>query len=265
MTVMRALVADREFTSWAANRPRARVHSVFARTVNMIDASGLWTLAAATVPVGPRTAVLDMPSAATLKLAVGDEVDLASVDLRNATTWNSARWPLRITRSAVEVVRAHLPVTNATDPFERAAEGRIATHAVRLQTAVSGGDFTTTKIAAAGLIGLGPGLTPAGDDLLAGFIIGCHVTGRDAALRWLRSAVAEHAAATNDISLTMLTAALDGRATSVLHHLVDALGAGDTDRITAATNQCLAVGHSSGLHIVGGLVAALELTERGHR
>ncbi|MFD0865993.1 hypothetical protein ACFQ06_09245, partial [Tessaracoccus lubricantis] len=114
MTRMRALVADREFISWTVTRPHPRVHSVFARTINMVDDSGLWTLAASTVPVGPRTAVLDMRAAAELRLAVGDPVDLSSVDLDGATTWNPSHWPLGITRGALDVVRGHLPVAGPT-------------------------------------------------------------------------------------------------------------------------------------------------------
>ena len=108
---------------------------------------------------------------------------------------------------------------------------------------------------AQGLIGLGPGLTPSGDDYLGGLMIGLHSQGKgdkaQALWAWLQP---ELATATNLISASHLHAASQGEGHEALHACIDAVNQGQ------ALNQVYSgldkLGHSSGWDAWAGVVAA---------
>jgi hypothetical protein len=111
---------------------------------------------------------------------------------------------------------------------------------------------------AASLIGLGPGLTPSGDDLLGGMLVALHALGDTATARRLGDWVLARAAtATSRISLAHLRCAAAGEAAEPLHLLLAALGMPGTPGLDAALARLAAIGHSSGLDALAG--AALVL------
>ena len=110
------------------------------------------------------------------------------------------------------------------------------------------------------LIGLGPGLTPSGDDFLAGLMIGLRATGNRTAAgvlwRWLEP---QAATLTSAISGAHLAAAARGEAHEALHACVEALfGAGPARGGRRWKHLLLrldAVGHCSGRDGLAGVVA----------
>ena len=132
----------------------------------------------------------------------------------------------------------------------RAAEKEIAPSAAKERS-----DDLDTAVHA--LLGLGPGLTPSGDDALGGAMIALHALGRsDLALR-LGEAVALNAAqATNSISRAHLEAAASGQGAAPLHNALAALMRAEPS--LATTLQGLdRMGHSSGWDAFAGAVAVL--------
>jgi uncharacterized protein DUF2877 len=106
-----------------------------------------------------------------------------------------------------------------------------------------------------GLLGSGSGLTPSGDDLLAGLLLGCLAFGRDAAA--LRSAVAALAPTqTTALSAALLTHALRGQCIPEAAALARALTG--TGAIGPSLDRLLRVGHTSGAAIGLGLLLAAE-------
>ena len=111
-----------------------------------------------------------------------------------------------------------------------------------------------------GLIGLGPGLTPSGDDFLAGLMIGLRATGNRSAAAalwgWLEPQAAER---TGAISRAHLAAAARGEVHEALHACVEALFAAKTPRRGARWSLLLSrldgVGHCSGRDGLAGIVA----------
>ena len=104
------------------------------------------------------------------------------------------------------------------------------------------------------LIGLGPGLTPAGDDFVGGAMISLRVLGGDAG-RILADRVAAWALPlarerTNRISLAHLECAAEGEGHEALH---DLLNTGDEKHLERLAN----VGHTSGLDAAAGALLAL--------
>lgn len=107
------------------------------------------------------------------------------------------------------------------------------------------------------LIGLGPGLTPSGDDALGGAAIALHAFGYTARADELGAFIRERAPGrTSDISLAHLRAAADGEGAAAFH---DAL----RDLVTGGDFASLdRIGASSGWDAMDGAIAALTTAQR---
>ncbi len=109
-----------------------------------------------------------------------------------------------------------------------------------------------------GLLGLGPGLTPAGDDVLAGALVTL-VAAADPRAVALRAGVRAAAPQrTTAVSAALLRHAGRGECGPELADLLRAL-AGAADPVVALGRLC-AVGHSSGAALAWGVLLALDPT-----
>jgi Protein of unknown function (DUF2877) len=102
------------------------------------------------------------------------------------------------------------------------------------------------------LAGLGPGLTPSGDDVLAGILLVASLTERFSPSE-LRSA-ADHAP-THDISRSFLRWAANGHSIEPVHDLLSALASGHRTR--DAEQAVASIGATSGHDLLLGLRLAL--------
>ena len=125
-----------------------------------------------------------------------------------------------------------------------------------------GDPVPTAALTAAGLdpdllLGYGPGLTPAGDDVLAAALVTARATGDPRLAGWRRATRAALARrSTTPVSLGMLHAALDGWCTPELDGYLRALcspGPPGAGRLADAERRLLAVGHSSGAALLLGV------------
>jgi hypothetical protein len=122
------------------------------------------------------------------------------------------------------------------------------------------------------LIGLGSGLTPSCDDVLAGFLAGLWCTlldhperiayvdslGRAILTRSPATNDISRSPATNDISRTYLAHAARGQVSSPMAALAEAIATGGgSASIAARLNHALALGHNSGAAAVNGLLLGL--------
>jgi hypothetical protein len=121
-------------------------------------------------------------------------------------------------------------------------------------------DYDASAAAAARLLGSGPGLTPSGDDVLAGFLAGAFAFGLDAAA--LRQAIAVLAPArTTALSAALLWHAARGECIDELAAVAAVLTGqpqGRPDEPGRAVGRLLSVGHTSGAALALGLVIAAE-------
>lgn len=115
---------------------------------------------------------------------------------------------------------------------------------------------------AADLIGLGPGLTPSGDDLLGGAMIALASLGSVEVRDALWDALRGHLTRTNDISAAHLCSAAQGYAAAALHDAIGATMAGRTDRIPSALVALASIGHSSGRDAFAGALIAFRAVLR---
>jgi hypothetical protein len=116
-------------------------------------------------------------------------------------------------------------------------------------------DKARLRIGARQLAGLGGGLTPAGDDFLAGLMLGAwliHPQPSSLCQVLIRAAVPH----TTVLSGAMLRAAARGEFSAHWHELLAALAAGGTSRIARATRRALAHGATSGGDALAGFLWA---------
>lgn len=107
------------------------------------------------------------------------------------------------------------------------------------------------------LIGLGPGLTPSGDDVLCGAMATLHYLGRaDIAGRLAQSVLPAAQTGTSLISASYLKCAADGQASAVLFDVLDCLTGGGEAALDDRLAAIGAVGHSSGWDTLAGAAAA---------
>lgn len=285
--VLVATSISSEVARCLGTRARIRVHSAFARAVNLcLEGSvpaqlplGMVTLARQEVGNLPN-GILVSAGAMPLRSLVGERhsvwleggrlyLEGGEVDLRGARSWDASlkglrgrgwgagwrgRWALawRSLSLAVGAVPA--------SPLWGVAAGRVE----RLVDALEGCALGEAIDAARGLVGLGPGLTPSGDDLLVGLLVGLQgrpVSDQQGRLvaTWGKSVVAS-AHRTTDVSRVYLDWAARGWATQRLRDVAEAvLCPGVEGRLDAAVAAGLDVGSTSGADGLLGLLLGLRM------
>jgi hypothetical protein len=112
------------------------------------------------------------------------------------------------------------------------------------------------------LIGLGPGLTPSGDDYLGGVLVALRWVGRaaqaDSLWRWLEPQLA---ARTSAISAAHLAAAAAGEVHEALHDVLADLSAWEAPDLLPGLARLDAIGHTSGWDALAGIVAVARTSQ----
>ncbi|MGW9116362.1 oxamate carbamoyltransferase subunit AllH family protein [Streptomyces sp. NPDC055663] len=274
-----------------------RVDTVFRHVINVLTVDGqLIALASRSNGDAPWTLVVDVEDWSGSAVEAGqvvrfgvDSVLLPApegelrIDTRVARRWNPIPVSLAhlgtdhlavATRALDHLLRSHgvpggmLAGPPDAPPMDAAvgralAAGRDAfVHAVTLQ------DDAGTCRAVLGLLGLGPGLTPAGDDFLTGPALLSSLTGSRLRpfARTLAAVLGDHPGRTTTLSLTTLREALAGRVRepwpAVLHALAATAGRGEaqvTETLRNPVRRALAIGHTSGTDTLSGLLTGLHL------
>lgn len=155
---------------------------------------------------------------------------------------------------AVDAMRSLLP--HWPDPDEAAAE-RLLAGREALASALSGEG--TSADAADLLVGLGPGLTPAGDDLLAGAVAGLVIFGRALddrttlkVAKRVAAAVADRADRTTVLAADLARHAATGAVVEPVAEVCEAL-AGQRP-LEPALERLVAIGHTSGRDLGEGML-----------
>ena len=267
-------------------RFRARVHSVFERVINVEHESGeLFTLACRDVDNAPSTAILDLAGFGAIDIAVGDLVesdaerirvgDRLSIALATASPWDCtlAAYPavasnlranLRSLHTRLECLGAAGGMLASRAPasaFEAAVTALLEQHAARLARSLSRSDFAGACRHAKGMFGLGPGLTPSGDDFLVGLFAVLNIPASPCH-GWLGAGADVLAGAersTQAISLAALPQAARGRVRESIAALIEHLMYGTPERLVTPLQRVLAIGSTSGTDIVAGIRCGFEL------
>jgi hypothetical protein len=247
-----------------------RVHSVFTHAVNVSLGEQMWTViargghdAAFTV----RLSGVAVPG--DLGLRIHDRVWVRSSHVRVGPTVIDARTAVRWMPRTYDV--------DIDGLGERVAElETVARHVAwegswTLADAVAGalasGDRRDLDDAVRRTIGRGPGLTPAGDDVLVGILAVLTApgvpAGREPFAARLRAALVPALPATTEISRALLAQASHGHVSRPVWELVGTVLSGRAAAASArARPDVLSTGATSGGDTCAGLVAAGRLLSR---
>jgi hypothetical protein len=208
----------------------------------------------ASVGCGPLNALVDdfqlpaIGARATLSLAGADRwtppVLAAGAAPDDAALKQAARGRLPHEGLGCLIVDAHNSLSGHAQPGLEAIERWLVGNALEEE--------------AASLIGLGPGLTPSGDDYLGGVLIALHQLERKPQAlglwRWLEPRLAR----TSAISAAHLAAAAAGQGHETLHKCLAALCSGGADW-PSVLEELGKVGHVSGWDSLAGIAAVAKL------
>lgn len=133
-----------------------------------------------------------------------------------------------------------------------------------IRAALAHNDLRAFATAAPRVLGLGPGLTPSGDDFLGGIFFALAHAPRGAWRAQLPAVQADLRArcrsATNVISAALLDDLMCGSSYGALHTCLAALQGGLQSDIVASAQGVLRIGASSGADLLAGLLLALITT-----
>lgn len=135
-------------------------------------------------------------------------------------------------------------------------------HVEAFARAVGAGDADAAAAAAHPLLGLGPGLTPSGDDFvgaaLCARLFAARAEGAPAAWQAAAARLAAVAPArTNEVSAALFADLVAGETYAPLAALLRALAAGDLERARGAARALAVIGHSSGWDMLAGCALGL--------
>lgn len=169
--------------------------------------------------------------------------------------WDALRAGLKAIKAALPALRA---IAQGHAPAGSLLAGENPAHDVVLSEAENlragwAGDAARLEEAAARLAGLGVGLTPAGDDFLAGAMLWAwlaHPTPEP----FCRTVAEAAAARTTTLSAAFLRAAARGECDASWHRFLAALRAGSATQIAPAVRQVMAHGATSGADMLAGFL-----------
>jgi hypothetical protein len=144
---------------------------------------------------------------------------------------------------------------NPYDKFTGASEVTFAAFVAAAAQLRAGwhGDGNQLQAGATRLAGLGNGLTPSGDDFLAGVMLWAwlaHATPGPFCQSLLQAA----APRTTTLSAALLRSAACGECSAPWHRLLAALADSDQEQLAATTGQILSLGHTSGGDTLAGFL-----------
>ncbi len=263
--------------------PELRVHSAFRSALNL-EVEGCGRLVSLRGRSGgglPHEVVLDRaeelrrrPIAAGTRVAVTEDAirlpvgpTILLVDLRKAE-----RLPRRALPAIVRLGAAHRACAAELAARQGGCELRIEAlgrdsapatvlaarlrGAARSLAAAARGPPLPLRQAVAALVGLGPGLTPAGDDFLCGFLAAARAAD-PALLSALHEAAEASLGRTGTLSAFLLRCAIEGFWPTALVDLAEGLAGEREPDALAALGALCRLGHSSGRDLATGLLFGL--------
>jgi hypothetical protein len=263
------------------------VHSVFDRVINIESVKGeLWTLAGCECDNAPNTLIVDVPRFTRYGMLRGDSCKISGRDefrfgsgmrvaFGQAASW-SGRIPAypqndSLLRANLQLIASNLSqhgmsggflaVSEKESTYLHTAYAMLKQQTAELVEALSQGDLEAACKSAVHIVGLGPGLTPSGDDFLTGFFSVLNIEGSPGyRFRNLCDDVVLQAdKLTNAISFSALKMAAGGRVRESIIALLRNMMYGDSTCLHVSLSRVLAIGSTSGSDIASGILSGFKL------
>ncbi len=238
------------------------VVATFPRACYVSLPAGLIALVVGGVPAGPIHVVVNSELAgvrrgAPARVVDGDlEIDGLVVGLANAEPWRGPLPPPAELAAHVDVLRTATRGASGSallsDPYRARAD--------RARELLGRGAL---EDAARLLVGVGPGLTPSGDDALAGIVFAIRATAGPG-VESLTTRAAE-AGTTGAISRGFLRWAARGQALEPAHHLLVSATDGDAEGAARSARRMAGMGETSGVDVLLGLRWGIEAVPQVRR
>lgn len=194
-----------------------------------------------------------MPAAGTVATVGGGTLSVAGTIYRVHRWWRPPRPRGLGAAPPARLANAVRWLTGrVADPLDEGGRAAVAD----LVQALAGGDRPDAAVDR--LLGRGPGLTPTGDDVLAGAMVCLSALGAPAAAPLATAVLAAAPGATTAVSSALLRHAARGECIPQLADLLEAV-AGDGTALPRAAGGLLAVGHCSGAGLLHGVLVALAI------
>ena len=177
------------------------------------------------------------------------------------TNWIIA-WNFLLDIKKKEGLALALDDKQSVDLFHRSLIARTQKIIPQLLISIQTKNIGLAKNVGQKLLGLGPGLTPSGDDFLLGFIVGSRASVREEEHRVFLNNFGHHLknqkSNSVDISLDQLNSVISGRCSYPITDLCNSiLNCDGKDKINYEFNKCLDLGHSSGMDSTFGLLCGM--------
>ena len=155
-------------------------------------------------------------------------------------------------------LRNHVHLKRLSTPslLEKELDRRIGSFLFKLNNQVKG-----LKDSILSIIGLGNGLTPAGDDFISGFISVLNLIQESKVsltLQQIKEILKNNELSTTELSLTMIRASLEGRISENLKDLIGGLVDSEDLHLVHKIEQVFSIGSSSGTDLSIGVVIGLK-------
>lgn len=286
--MIHAITADQQFIRQLTNSELTGiVHSTFTRTVNIrfSNCPDLYTLASHQLDNGPNTMIINLDDFIQKQIEVNDFIQVKEnvlslanklqINIGHVVPWNSI---LPNESMLQPVVMDNLykmkqfidergtgggiqENRRSTSLFEIETFNLLKKRSECLMRHLSRGELDEALTTAISIVGLGPGLTPSGDDFLVGLFTAFNLKNSPCFfLRAFCEDVVKHVKPlTNEISYMALKKAATGEVRESIVRLTHAALNTDEHELNLALADVLKIGSSSGTDIALGLVAGLEL------
>jgi len=260
---------------WLRQPTAVSLLHLFDHAINLMDANDkIISIVQPNIGAGPFSIVVDCerpfpitinPSTTIHKTADSLRLGPLHIDLRPAHLWQPApNWELLRQRQQdwltilpelqTAVAQQQDRLTSGS-PTHFATQFQIAT--VALREVIVHPDAAGLETAVRQLAGLGPGLTPAGDDFLLGLLLGLWATRPETeVVEWAERVMETAVPRTTQLSAAWLKAAATGEAWIAWHQLLAAL-LGDEDW-QSPFSRILNNGATSGIASLMGFVAVVS-------
>lgn len=266
--------------AWLAKSQQARILHLFDQVCNLVNEHGdVLSVVSPVIDTGPFHVVLEeefVPG--DFPLSVDSAVSTAQDGVRLGLLWidvsPAALWDPRLNWGELQ---AHTAVWQPRIPFihtmmqqHRAQLGlgtavwqpSLANGLQQVLMGIANQDTAVMQAGTAQLAGLGPGLTPAGDDVLLGVLYALWVTRPEAEVRvWADIIVDTAVPRTTTLSAAWLQAAGRGEAGAVWHDFGNGFSV-NGNQWEETVVRILGTGHSSGADALWGFTAVTMMTEQ---
>ncbi|CAH2713094.1 hypothetical protein BACCIP111895_00227 [Neobacillus rhizosphaerae] len=266
------------------------VHSTFRRTINIQckENGELFTIASSQVDNGPNSLVINAASLDEFNIDVNEAVfvknkmlfisNKLAIVIDKADKWESIlpEYPsntqnvIRNIKKMKEYIDNHGKAggmkkkLSSQSPYETELSRLLEERTILLEKELLNNRLAHALQHAVSLIGLGPGLTPSGDDFLVGLFTTINL--RNSPLysqqSFCEEVVQRAKPLTNEISYMALKKASIGKVRESIIHLVHSILYGKESDLYLSLNKVLNIGSSSGTDIALGLICGLEANLR---